>query len=280
MSLLAEVLGEADRLLLVARLVVALEAARAIGDGLTSHLPQTVGRRIVPVVGTVDLNLRHGWDLLLLGDLLGHGLHDLLLGDRGLGLLRSLLRRSRCGCSGDDLGHDLLDGHRGGRGLLGDRLSLCLGCVVLVVLLVLGDEGVVGVGVLGLDALHDDKLLRLLGDTLEVLGASRLDVLDEGRPGERTEGGLALGLVRLVGLLTLLCLHLLADLAAALLADGGGELLVDAELLCERELADECRDLVNRGGHFDLLCLRASMLQAVSGDLILEGFWPSIFIEG
>ena len=227
----------------------------------------------MPVVGAVDLLLRHGRDLLDLdgldGLLLRSGLRDrgrgLLSLSRGLdrlddGLL-SRLGRSRRGSSrrgrlrhdllGDlgrsrDLGDlgGLLDGLGDGRGVRDGRRLRVLELPGL-------REGRVALGVLGADALDDDELLGLLAETLEGLGHGRLAVLDVGRPGERAESRLTLGLllaVRLLGLVRLRDLRLLRG-HAALLADGRHDGVDERELVGEREVGD-LRDHLGHGGHF------------------------------
>jgi hypothetical protein len=260
--LVAEVLRVADGLLLVARLVVAGPVVAA--EGLRLLLPQALRLLVVPVGDILDGEHGQLLRLLLLdGGLgLGGGLRS------GLGLclrrlLDLLLRRRRRSSSGrrgslrrlerGDLlrrrhgGRDgrLRRGRRlGGRGRSlggrGDDLLSLLDLVVdlcrlalrrLVVGLPLGDEGLVGGHVLGADALHDGELVALLRDALEGIGLGGLDVLDEGLPGERAGGGLALGLG-----LTVVRLRLLAGLGArlaALLADGSGDALVERQLLGE-----------------------------------------------
>ena len=259
--LVAEVLRVADGLLVVARLEVADPVVTAEGLGLL--LPQALRLLVVPVVNLLQREDGQLLGLLLLLD----GLRDLRSGlGGGLGggrcLLHLLLRHGRgrggLGRLGRLDGGDLLGGREDGRedGRLcgrrcGDDLLGLLGLLALlglVVRLPLRDEGVVGGHVGGADALHGLELVALLRDALKGVGLRRLDVLHEGRPGERAGGGLALGL----GLAVLGLRALLAARLAALLADGGGEALVERELLGEGHRLHQRGDLLHGGHLFSL----------------------------
>ena len=266
--LIAEVVREADRLLLVVGLEVADPLARAVDDRRARHLPEAVRLGVVPVGRAVDLLLRHGHLLDLLDRLHGLGLR------RGLGLGRRHGHRSRRhrsrghrrghsrsrrhrGLHGLGLGRGLGDhdhglGHGLGHGLLRDGRRLGLGEVrslrdLGVLRLPRLREGLVALGVLGTDALDDHELVGLLREALEGRGHRILAVLDIRLPRTRAESRLTLRLVGLLDLLGLLGLLLLGR-HAALLADGGHDGVDECELVREREVGD-LRDHLGHG-HF------------------------------
>ena len=135
-----------------------------------------------------------------------------------------------------------------------------------------GHEAVVALGVIGTDALGDDQLICLLGKADKLARHSGLNVLHIGSPGERAEGGLALGLGLAV------CLGLGATLlagGAALLAHGGGQALIQAQLLRKGQALKEGHNLVS-GGHLR----RVKRLLLLVGGLTLGWVWPVNFYWG
>ncbi len=120
-----------------------------------------------------------------------------------------------------------------------------------MLVLEVGDEGIVGILILFTNGLGDRETLLLEGDALEAVRKFGLAVLDEGNPGEGADGYITLRCI-----LGLLGLGGLADFTAlSLLAKGSGDTLVENELIGEGQVRDLGDDGVNDGivgRHFSL----------------------------